>query len=161
MQTYTDASYIFICMCFHTYIHVYNYTQCVCIHTNIYTSVDVGEVKFVTIEQWAVEFSQLLDDLTQQDGKAITREPNPGAPNYSSWCKLVAIYGTAYTNCARDTGFFTCVALRFSFYIITDVKCEQAPKLQVVERFTVTPPLKSSKGSFRCAHKSRACAAQR
>jgi len=55
----------------------------------------------------------------------------------------------------------TCVVLRFSFYIISDVKCEQAPKLQVVERFTVTPPLKSSKGSFRCAHKSHACAAQR
>ena len=58
----------------------------------------VGTVEFVTREEWEAEFEQLLDDLTQQDGKAILREPDQRAPSYASWCKLFAIYGTTYTH---------------------------------------------------------------
>jgi hypothetical protein len=53
----------------------------------------VGEVEFVTNEEWETEFEELLDDLTQQDGKAVLMEPDQRAPSYSSWCKLFAIYG--------------------------------------------------------------------
>jgi hypothetical protein len=42
--------------------------------------------------------AQLLADLTQQDGKAITREPAREAHNYPSWCKMYAVFGTDYTN---------------------------------------------------------------
>ena len=58
----------------------------------------VGTVEFVTREEWEAEFEQLLDDLTQQDGKAILREPDQRAPSYASWCKLFAIYGNTYTH---------------------------------------------------------------
>jgi len=54
----------------------------------------VGEVEFVTRAEWEVEFDQLLDDLTQQDGKAILTEPAPNAPSHPSWCKLYSIFGT-------------------------------------------------------------------
>ena len=53
----------------------------------------VGEVEFVTNEEWETEFEELLDDMTQQDGKAVLMESDQRAPSYSSWCKLFAIYG--------------------------------------------------------------------
>ena len=61
-------------------------------------------MEFVSREEWDAEFVQLLDDLTQQDGKAILREPDQRAPSHASWCKLYAIYGTAYTNSLVETG---------------------------------------------------------
>ena len=47
-----------------------------------------GEEGFRTRE------TNVLDDLTQQDGKAILMEPAPNAPSHSSWCKLYSIFGT-------------------------------------------------------------------
>jgi hypothetical protein len=65
-----------------------------------------GEVEFLTQKEWQDELVDLMGELTQQDGRAILSEPDPNAYNYTSWCKLYAVYGEKYT-CSREaTGDF-------------------------------------------------------
>ncbi len=52
-----------------------------------------GEIEFITAAEWAAELDALLDDLTRQDGLAVLHVSDPNASNYSSWCKLFAVYG--------------------------------------------------------------------
>jgi hypothetical protein len=49
-----------------------------------------------------------LDELTQQDGLvAPSRMPEPDAHNYTSWCKVYAVYGESFTQGNRTrTGQF-------------------------------------------------------
>jgi hypothetical protein len=54
-----------------------------------------GEIEFISAGEWAKELGALLDDLTQQDGRAILHVHDPDAHNYGAWCKLFAVYGEA------------------------------------------------------------------
>ena len=61
------------------------------------THVYNGAVSFVSKKEWELELGDLMDDLTQQDGKAILSVADPKARNYTSWCKVYAVYGDAFT----------------------------------------------------------------
>eukprot|EP00301_Raphidiophrys_heterophryoidea_P005572 c12327_g1_i3.p1 GENE.c12327_g1_i3~~c12327_g1_i3.p1 ORF type:complete len:851 (-),score=232.50 c12327_g1_i3:423-2975(-) len=63
-----------------------------------------GEVEFMDEQEWIGEMGDLLGDLTQQDGHAILSEPAPNAYNYTSWCKLYAVYGDDFTHSRYATG---------------------------------------------------------
>ena len=59
-------------------------------------------------EEWDKELDACLDDLTQQDGRAVLGMPDPNAHNFTSWCKLYAVYGENYTHSsARVEGEYT------------------------------------------------------
>mmetsp|Transcript_19729 Transcript_19729/g.54804 ORF Transcript_19729/g.54804 Transcript_19729/m.54804 type:complete len:1112 (-) Transcript_19729:310-3645(-) len=58
----------------------------------------VGEVDFISVEEWENELDLLFQDLTQQDGRAILHVSDSTAHNYGSWCKVVAVYGESYTH---------------------------------------------------------------
>jgi len=60
-----------------------------------------AEIEFLTKEEWDKELSDLLDDLTPNDG------PNQGKVSlsvaedsmaYGSWCKVYAVYGDEFTH---------------------------------------------------------------
>jgi hypothetical protein len=53
-------------------------------------------VEFITREEWDAEEEALLEDLTQQDGRAILH-CNQESHAYTSWCKMYSVYGEAYT----------------------------------------------------------------
>ena len=56
--------------------------------------------------EWESELDLALDELTQQDGRAILSMPDPAAHNYTSWCKLFAVYGESFTQSrVRSAGF--------------------------------------------------------
>ena len=64
----------------------------------------VGEVEFVSREEWEQEFDNLIDDLLMQDGSVQLSEPDQRAPSYSSWCKIYAIFGDDFTQSKIDSG---------------------------------------------------------
>ena len=57
-----------------------------------------AEVFFASQAEWDSELDALLTDLTMQDGRAILGVSDPQAHNYTSYCKLHAVYGSGYTN---------------------------------------------------------------
>lgn len=56
-----------------------------------------AEIEFISQEEWYAELDGLLEDLQQQDGRAVLNV-QPGGHNYVSWCKVFAVYGEAYTH---------------------------------------------------------------
>jgi hypothetical protein len=57
-----------------------------------------GAVEFISEMEWLAELDALLEDLTQQDGRAILSVHDTQAFNYNSWCKVYAVYGSTYTH---------------------------------------------------------------
>lgn len=51
----------------------------------------VGEVEFISKEEWEAELDDCLSELTSQDDRVILHVSNPKAHNYGSWCKLFAV----------------------------------------------------------------------
>ncbi|KAF5841614.1 hypothetical protein DUNSADRAFT_12070 [Dunaliella salina] len=62
-----------------------------------------GEVEFLTHAEWEKELDDLLELLTQQDGRAVLNV-DQDAHNYGAWAKLYAIYGERYTYSRECTG---------------------------------------------------------
>jgi len=67
-----------------------------------------GEVEFLSQAEWDKELTDLLDDLTPNDGpnegRVAVSEVSADSPTYASWCRLYALYGDTFKNSRVQTG---------------------------------------------------------
>jgi len=80
-----------------------------------------GEVEFLTHAEWEKELDDLLELLTQQDGRAVLNV-DQDAHNYGAWAKLYAIYGERYTFSREVTGRTPDGRLQYKNMFVADLR---------------------------------------